>query len=272
MRKILIILSSFALVITILIAWVMLDGYRVYRFRTSQDDIFVADVNMTGLKKLHLSGSNQIFFRDLYQKLENVQLPVYILDLSYNSSGYIGEFTAEFFGYPDSSKLQHYIRRLLILRRLSLYKSDVKPESQVAATYDFHYFHLPLKPRTIPSNDFVENFVNVIDSIPSPAWIHTYCQSGRGRTSLIMVMVDVLKNVTNVSCEDIMKRQYLLGSQNIDDTSLWRNGTYTQEMLNNRKSFVLDFCHFAKQRPDGIRSWSKWKKSQPLPGRTLVEG
>ncbi len=266
MRKVLIILSSFTLVVTILIAWVMLDGYRIYRFRTSQDDISVTDVDMTGLKELNLSGSNQIVFRNLHQKLENIKLPIYILDLSYDSSGYIGEFTAAFFGYPDSSKLQHYIRRLLILRRLSLYESDIKPESQVTATYDFHYFHLPFKSRTIPSNDFVENFIKIIDNIPSPAWIHTYCQSGRGRTSLAMVMVDILKNSTQVSCRDIMKRQYLLGSQNIDDTSLWRNGTYTQEMLNNRKTFILDFCHFARQRSTGIHSWSEWKKAEHLPG------
>lgn len=266
MRKVLIILSSFTLIITILIAWVMLDGYRVYRFRTSQDDISMTDVDVAGLKDLNLSGSNQIVFRDLSQKLENIQLPIYILDLSYNSLGYIGEFTAEFFGYPDSSKLQHYIRRLLILRRLSLYEKDLQPESQVAAAYNFNYFHLPLKIRTIPNNDFVENFIKFIDSIPSPAWLHTYCQSGRGRTSLIMVMVDILKNSPRVSCRDIMKRQYLLGSQNLEDTSLWRNGTYTQEMLNNRKTFILDFCHFAQQRAQGIRSWSEWKKTAPLPG------
>lgn len=261
MRKILITLSSFALVLTILITWVMLDGYRVYRFRTSQDDISQIDVDLTGLRELHLSGSNQIVFRDLYRKLENVELPVYILDLSYGSSGYIGEFMAEFFGYPDSSKLQYYIRRLLILGRLSVNKNDIKPESQVAAEYDFRYFHLPLKERTIPTDNFVENFIKIIDGIPSKAWIHTYGQSGRGRTSLAMVMVDVLKNSTHVSCHDIMKRQYLLGSQNLEDTSLWRNGTYTQEMLNNRKNFITSFCKFVKQRANGIHSWTEWKKT-----------
>lgn len=260
-RKTLIILSSFALVLTILITWIMLDGYRVYRFRTSQDDISQVDVDVTGLRELHLSGSNQIVFRDLYRKLENVKLPIYILDLSYGSSGYIGEFTAEFFGYPNSSKLQYYIRRLLILGRLSVKESDIRLESQVATAYEFHYFHLPLKERTIPGNDFVENFVQIVDSIPSAAWIHTYCQSGRGRTSLAMVMVDIIKNGAHVSCHDIMKRQYLLGSQNFEDTSLWRNGTYTQAMLNDRKDFIINFCNFVKQRPNGIHSWSEWKKA-----------
>lgn len=75
----------------------MLDGYRVYRFRTSLDEIPSGVlVNIDGLKKLNLSGSNQIVFRDLYRKLENIDKPVYIIDISSDSLDYANEFTAVF--------------------------------------------------------------------------------------------------------------------------------------------------------------------------------
>lgn len=240
----------------------MLDGYRVYRFRTTKDELPITQVNCTGLATLNLSGSNKIVFRDLYKKLEKENLPIYILDLSSSSPGYITEFTADFFGYPDSTTVKHYIRRLLILGRLKIKDSDLRPESQVAAHYKFNYFHLPLRERIIPQSDFVDKFIKVVDSIPPQAWIHTYCQSGRGRTSLTMVMVDILKNSYAVSCQDIIKRQYLLGSEDLANTSLRTNGTYTQQMLNDRKKFIFSFCNYAKQRhTGGISTWSEWTKA-----------
>lgn len=264
MRKVLLTLSSFILALTILIAWVMLDGYRVYRFRTSQDETSVtSDVDRTGLKELHLSGSNEIVFRDLYKKLENVNLPIYVVDLSSESLGYIGEFTADFFGYSlESPKIKHYIRRLLILGQLDVRESDLRTEAEVAATYQFHYTHIPLKARVIPQSNFVDSFVNELESIPQQAWIHIHCQSGRGRTSLAMVMVDIFKNYDQVSLDDILRRQYLLGSQDLADTSLWRNGTYTQQMLNDRKAFIISFYYYIKQRTaGGINSWAEWKET-----------
>ena len=125
MRKVLIGLSSFIFLLTIFIAWVMLDGYRVYRFRTSLDEIRIdSKLNLEGLRELNLSGSNQIVFRDLYRKLENINEPAYILDISNNSLGYIEEFTSDFFGYPsESPDIRHYMRRLLLLRTLLIDKS-----------------------------------------------------------------------------------------------------------------------------------------------------
>lgn len=265
MRKVLITLSSFILALTVLIAWVMLDGYRIYRFRTSQDEIpITSGVDLTGLKELHLSGSNQIVFRDLYKKLENINLPVYVLDLSSDSTGYIGEFTADFFGYSfQSPKIKHYIRRLLILGQLDVKESDLRTEAQVAAEYQFHYFHIPLKARTIPQSDFVDAFVKALENIPHQAWTHIDCQNGRGRTSLAMAMVDIFKNHDKTSLENILKRQYLLGSEDLADTSLWRNGTYTQQMLNSRKAFIISFYHYIKQRKaGGINSLTEWKKTE----------
>ena len=44
-----------------------------------------------------------------------------------------------------------------------------------------------------------------------------------------------------VSLEDIVQRQHLLGSEDLLDTTVWRNGTYTQEQLEKRKRFIEKF-------------------------------
>jgi hypothetical protein len=79
----------------------------------------------------------------------------------------------------------------------------------------------------------------------------------------MLVMLDTMKNAPHVSVKDIVTRQHLLGSEDLFNTEVWENGTYTKEQLENRKEFVEKFYQFICQRKaGGQQTWSDWHQAQ----------
>lgn len=74
--------------------------------------------------------------------------------------------------------------------------------------------------------------------IPKDAWLHFHCRGGRDRTTITMTIIDILQNGKNVSLENIVKRQNLLGGINLFDVKLWVRGTYSEDKLVKRKTFI----------------------------------
>jgi len=86
---------------------------------------------------------------------------------------------------------------------------------------------------------------------------------GKGRTTFLLVMLDILKNAPIVSLENIVKRHHALGSINLFNTNKWKHGTYTNQKLERRKKFVEDFYAFIVQRKQGgMGRWIDWKNSK----------
>lgn len=242
MRRILLTISFVMLMLTALIGMLMLDGYRVYRFRTTQtSEVDFGRTDTRGLE--NLSGSNKIVFRDLKRKLENIPHPIHVLDLSTEVYGYYGEFTADFFGYhQETPSIKHFVRRLIITKELYPDPQNIQTDQQAAETYGLHYTRIPLKKYHLPNTTQKRALLKFVRTLPPQTWIHIYCQGGgRGRTSLIMVMIDIIRNAKTVSLQDIVRRQHLLGSENLLDTTVWRNGTYTHKQLEQRKEFIEKF-------------------------------
>ena len=77
---------------------------------------------------------------------------------------------------------------------------------------------------------------------------------------MMLVMYDIFKNAPQVSLEDIVKRQHLLGSEDLLNTILWKKRSYTKQQLEERATFIKAFYDFMCQRKEGgIQKWSEWK-------------
>ncbi len=88
----------------------------------------------------------------------------------------------------------------------------------------------------------------------------------------MLVMYDIFKNAPQVSLNDIVKRQHLLGSENLLNTVVWRKGSYTKEQLQDRAAFITDFYAFICQRKaGGIQQWSKWQKTRKIKLRLSLD-
>lgn len=240
------------------------DEYTDAHFRTTQDEIAASEaVDLTGLRELSASGGPIVDFPTLKKKLSFVKKPIILIDGMKEHHGYINGIPITFFGYhrkkPD---LRYFLRRIFFTGTPYRQPALIVQESEMAKRYQIEYKNIKIDSKLVTPDAAVDEFVAYFDKAPENAWFHFHCRHGKGRTSIALVMFDIMKNAPTVALEDIVKRQYLLGSVNLSDTAVWRkNSTYPSKSLKRRKKFIHDFYAFICQRKaGGIQTWSAWKK------------
>ncbi|MBX9786439.1 MAG: hypothetical protein K2Y08_03775 [Alphaproteobacteria bacterium] len=257
----------FFLILFFLVYFVSTDDYTNAPFRTMQDRISSAEqVDLRGLRELLASGGPSVDFDDLSKRLDHVKSRIIIVDGTHQIQGYFKKIPTTFLGYKvDDVDLRHIIRRLIYSYSIEEHPELVTPESEIAKQYGFEYTNIRIESKIPSSDEAIDTFVNFIDTLPENTWVHFHCHHGKGRTSLMLTMYDIMKNAPTVSLQDIVKRQHLLGSVNLSNTTSWKKGrgTYTSETLENRKKFIERFYNFICQRKaGGIQKWSDWCRQQ----------
>lgn len=112
-----------------------------------------------------------------------------------------------------------------------------------------------------PDDGTVDDFVSMVRALPPGAWLHFHCEAGDGRTTTFMAMTDMLRNARDVSLDDILARQFLLGGLNLRD--LRSPSSWQHPLFAARLEFLKSFYEFA--RAGGATSgtsWSEWNKTQ----------
>ncbi len=246
--------------------------YELAKFRRSDNEfargVMPYEPSKQGLDTLYISGSARPTKDGLGFALSNVDMPVYVFDLFGDKHYYINGLPESWFGYKKSTQvglepkkinIRGLIHRFAYTGKLSHDQKDAQTEEEMVNDLGFKYVLVDQIRKTILTDDQVDNFIQTVDALPNPVWIHFHCSAGRGRTTVAMVMYDILKNGENVSLEDIIARHQLLGSENLFDTTVWPNGRYTKEMLEDRKQFIINFYNYVKS-PDGfgIKTWKEW--------------
>jgi len=234
-------------------------------FRTTQDKIWsTQQVNMTGLRELKASGGTSVRFYDLKRKLSHIKDDIIIVDGISEFHGYVHGIPTTFFAYQNPHPhWKYYIRRLVFTGTTGVRPELVAPESEVAKQNGFSYAHLKVGSKFMSSDETIDAIMQLFDSLPQNTWAHFHCHYGKGRTSIMLAMYDIFKNAPNVSLSDIIKRQHLLGSEDLLNTVLWKKGSYTKEQLEERKAFITKFYDFICQRKaGGVQIWSDWRRQQ----------
>ncbi|WP_304519483.1 phosphatase domain-containing protein [Clostridium estertheticum] len=107
-----------------------------------------------------------------------------------------------------------------------------------------------------PKDDQVDLFVKETQKISTnDTWLHFHCRGGVGRTTTFMAMYDMMNNAKQVSFEDIIQRQVLIGGSDILKKDDEGNKTGDE----NRADFLKQFYQYSKQNNDNFKtSWSDW--------------
>lgn len=243
---------------------VMSEGFHVQRYRSTHE-IKIAkeeDVDLTGLEDLHISGSNRPVFADLQEKFKHVKGKVYIVDLTGGEQTYYkGKYPLEFLGRTQKDQ-RHFInklRRFLVNGFSPLNQQDFVSEGDLAKQYGFEYIQLFNERGLTPRGKMIDDLIKIIQSVGPDDWIHFHCSAGRGRTTVAMVLVDILKNGKKMPLDPIVRRAYLMGGENLFNTDVWANGTYTIEKLTSRKQRIIDLYRYTND-PEGYgkRTWQDW--------------
>lgn len=244
-----------------LMLFLFLEAFYSSNFRTTQDSISSTHhVDLRGLRELKASGGTSVRFPDLKRRLRHIKENIVVIDGINEYHGYIKGIPTTFFAYQkDHPHWKYYIRRLLFTGTMEICPELVESEAEEAKKNGFQYMNVKVGSKFISSPETIDRFVELLDSLSEKTWLHFHCHYGKGRTSIMLVMYDIMKNAPYISLKDIVKRQHLLGSEDLLNTAIWKKGSYTKQQLEDRKNFIEKFYKFICQRKTGgLQVWSEW--------------
>jgi len=142
--------------------------------------------------------------------------------------------------------------------------TSVMTEEDLVTGWFGGYFRITVADHRQPINTDVDRFVSYINLLiedynrfKSVYWLHFHCHAGDGRTTTFMTMFDMMKNAKNVSFDNIITRQYLIGGINLsedDDFPAW-----DKQYAIQRTGFLKDFYEYSRTNNDGFKTpYSSW--------------
>jgi len=258
------ILVGSVLLLLIVLGLCLQDDYRKNgKFRTMQDPLLSSEkINLTGLKDLKIAAGPILSMEDLQKKFSHIKGEKIIVDGTNSKHNYVNGIPTSYLGYHRSTPTwKDYFWRVYYTGTLKVLHGSIISEALEAKKYGFGYKNLHIASKYISSDADVDEFISFIEKLPENVWLYFHCNHGKGRTSIMLVMADIMKNAPQVPLEDIVRRQYLLGSVDLFDTTPWSRGTYAQRTLEERKKFIMDFYAFVCQKKaGGIPLWSDWNR------------
>jgi hypothetical protein len=204
-------------------------------------------------KPLTISGSSSYGLHQLQKKLAQRDAPVYVVDLQEKANLFLAKLPEHWYGYDKDGqkkswqeRLHHYSRRVALTGKFSHYRSNFKAPEQLIKDQGFSYVSLLQTRKKVPDQAFIDDLIKFLKSLPNQAHLHIYCREGKGRTSIVMLMIDIWRTQAQVDLANLIESHHKAGSENLFDTTVWQKGSYTKEMLESRKTFILQFYQDVK--------------------------
>jgi protein-tyrosine phosphatase len=269
-------------------------------FRTMQSAMKTDDKapapSTVGLSDLKLSASAEFSKTALDKVLAKIgKHKITIVDIRQEPHGYIdGKPVSWFAGHDDidagknvaqinqeeekklhelSSEKETTTYQLVDSTKPGVYREGIKPEKmavsgleteeQLCKDEGIGYVRIPIPHDHGPSDKQVDQFVDLVKAQGKDGWLHVHCTDGRGRTTTMLVMEDMMRNADKVSLNDILVRQHLLGGANLVNASsdqAWKEADYVE-----RRKFVDSFYNYCKTEiPSNFKqSWTSWLVKHP---------
>lgn len=198
-----------------------------------------------GLDDLSISGSSQFSRKQLEEIMKRTSGQIYIVDLREESHGYLnGDAVSWYQGTntinEDCSLTEIMAREQALIEKLRTLKTTVVHEIQkkvnhlisqviaismpvrsgmseahLADLKNVTYVRFPVADHNAPTPEVLEQFISFYKSLPPQAHLVFHCRAGKGRTTFFMAVCDILNNGHQISFQDILQRQYLLGGRDI---------------------------------------------------------
>lgn len=245
-------------------------------FRKTTDLESIKDnknLKLIGLDKLNISGSQQFSEYNLPSLIKKIgtSRPITIADLRQESHGFINGIPISWAYLKNNANVglnreqvlsdeAAKLKSIKLNEPINIYNYpektiipvEVKSEEELVKSKDLAYNLITVRDGGIPSDDMVDYFIEFIKGEKGDSWLHFHCKAGIGRTTLFMIMYDMIKNYKDVSAEDIINRQLALA--NFDETKT--KAFYSKE----RSEFLNQFYEYCKANGDYFTvKWSEWK-------------
>jgi hypothetical protein len=247
----------------------------------------------TGLADLHASGSGEFTADGLKLLLSRTRGPVTVFDLRQETHIFVNGLPISWFATDDWANVGRTHdeieadeaarvkslgpgSKIVVRPGAAIKKPGAVPSARENVTVEHAsterdlvdanraaYVRLTITDHARPLDEEVDRFILAIRTLPENGWAHFHCEAGRGRTTTFMVLYDMLRNATQVSLDDIVRRQQLIGY----DYEVLRPadmGSWKAPYTDDRIAFVRAFYDYAYANPGGRpQLWSEWLKSLP---------
>lgn len=154
-------------------------------------------------------------------------------------------------------------KKNVLLSPIYVNYNKVRTEEKMVKQHGVNYFRLTLQDHFRPDDPDVDKFLEFYKSLPKDAWLHYHCYAGMGRTTIFMVMHDILKNAKDVSFDDIIQRQKLIGIVDLSEIPD-KKKNYGRKAYIERYQFVQHFYDYVKENPDLKTPYSVWAKKNKV--------
>lgn len=76
------------------------------------------------------------------------------------------------------------------------------------------YYRIPIQDHFAPDEQVLDMLKRIIEKHPKD-WIHLHCKGGVGRTSLLLLLIDILKHKRRFTFKEYVRRQVARGGANL---------------------------------------------------------
>lgn len=233
------------------------------------------DLNLKGLEKLNISGSQQFSGNNLpiLVKAIGTSLPITVVDLRQESHGFINGYAVSWadaknnanVGLTKEQVLSDEANKLKSIKlnepisfynhpKVTIVPTKVQDENQLVTSNSLSYNRITVRDGGIPTDDMVDYFIESVKTLPKDSWVHFHCKQGIGRTSTFMIMYDMIRNYKEVNADNIIKRQIALAN--------YKQSTEDSFYSDERMNFLQKFYEYCQKNGDSFNvKWSEWKKS-----------
>ncbi len=227
---------------------------------------------------LRASGSGQFSKKALEAILEKIPKEnTFLVDLREESHGFLNGIAVSWAGFHnwanegkslfqievnEDLRLEDALNEGLVIvylyRKIPLpiYVTSAYTEAILAKNRAVGYIRLPVTDNHRPSDPIVDDFIAFVKKLPPNSWLHFHCAAGWGRTSVFLVMYDMIRNAKNDSIEAIFQRQVELGG--FDFRAPIKDRGWRTPLEIERKKFLEKFYEYCKANPKLEVSWSTW--------------
>jgi len=137
--------------------------------------------------------------------------------------------------------------------------NEVMTERALADSLGIRYLRMPITDHVKPTDSLIDEFVEFFVKMEPADWVHVHCSAGKGRTSTILAMYDMLTCAHVLSFETIIQKQKKEGR--IDLMALPSEKKWKSPYFIERQAFLREFYAYCKEQgPIPLLSWSEWKR------------
>ena len=134
---------------------------------------------------------------------------------------------------------------------------SVQSEEELVRSLGLGYHRLYVTDHLRPSDQEVDGFLQFVAALAPGTWLHFHCRGGKGRTTTLLAMYDMLRNADRVSCEEVMARQ--AAAHPCYDLRDLHSSSSGHLSYRERLDFLQVFHVFARERKKGCAgAWSDW--------------